>query len=203
MKAVAVNGSPRKDGNTHTLLSKILEPIAESGWETEIIQIGGKPMRGCLACRRCYEKQDKKCVITEDSFNDCMAKLIEADAIILGSPTYFTDVTSEMKALIDRAGSVSMANGRIFSGKIGAAAVAVRRGGATHTFDSINHLFLITGMIVPGSTYWNFCVGREKGEVSGDLEGMANMMNLGKTIAWLGNAIKPHLADYPKAATRK
>jgi len=197
MKAIAINGSPRKSGNTEQLLNHVLEPLKAAGWETEHIQIGGKNIRGCMACAKCRETKDNECIIKNDILNDVFAKMLEADAIILGSPTYFTDVTSEMKALIDRSGYVAIANGRAFKGKIGAAVVAVRRGGAVHVYDSINHMFLMSQMIVPGSTYWNFGIGRDKGEIEQDAEGLTNMKNLGETIAWLGKAIKPHLNDFP------
>jgi multimeric flavodoxin WrbA len=185
MKAIAFNGSPRQGGNTEYLLKKVLEPIKEAGIETELVQVGGKPLRGCIACYKCRERKDSKCAIDTDIVNECIGKMIKADAIILGSPTYFADMTSEMKALIDRSGFVAMANGRLFSRKIGAAIVVNRRGGATSAFDSINHLFLISKMIVPGSTYWNFGVGGNKGEVENDAEALANMKDLGETITWL------------------
>jgi multimeric flavodoxin WrbA len=153
MKAIAINGSPRRGGNTEIMLKKVLEPLEAAGWSTEYIQIGGKPLRGCLACFKCVEKRNGRCVIEDDDINDYLERMYSADAIILGSPTYFADVTSELKALIDRAGFVALANDGAFSGKIGAAVVAVRRGGATHVFDTINHMFLISSMIVPGSLY--------------------------------------------------
>ena len=133
----------------------------------------------------------------KDVFNEVMEKLLRADALIFGSPTYFADVSAELKALMDRAGLVALANGRAFKGKIGAAVVAVRRGGATHVYDTINHMFLMNQVIIPGSVYWNMGYGRDKGEVEGDAEGLGNMRNLGQTIAWLGAAIKPHLATFP------
>jgi multimeric flavodoxin WrbA len=117
--------------------------------------------------------------------NECIEKMQESDGIILASPTYFADVTAEMKALIDRAGLVSIANGRNLKRKVGAAVVAVRRGGSIHVFDSINHFFLINEMIVPGSVYWNLGIGREKGEVEGDEEGIRTMTMLGENMAWL------------------
>lgn len=202
MKAIAINGSPRPGGNTEIMLKKVLEPLEAAGWSTEYLRIGGKPVRGCLACMKCVEKQNRRCVIEDDVVNDYLERMYVADAIILGSPTYFADVTSEMKALIDRAGFVALANGGAFSGKIGAAVVAVRRGGATHVFDTINHMFLISSMIVPGSLYWNLGMGREKGEVLGDDEGMRNMGHLGQTIAWLGKAIAsvPDDSPFPKLA---
>jgi multimeric flavodoxin WrbA len=151
-----------------------------------------------MACGKCREKQNMKCVVDTDVFNDIMEKMVKADALILGSPTYFTDVSAEMKALLDRSGYVALANGRIFRGKIGAAVVAVRRAGATHVYDTINHMFLMNQMIVPGSTYWNLGVGRDRGEVEQDAEGLRNMKNLGETIAWLGAAMAPHMASFPE-----
>jgi len=185
MKVVAFNGSPRKGGNTEYLLDIVLEAIAAEGIETEIVQIGGKAIRGCIACRKCIETQDKKCIIDNDMVNECIAKMEEADGIIFGSPSYFADMSAETKAVIDRAGFVSFANGGLFARKIGAAVVAQRRGGAINVFDSINHMFLMSRMIVPGSTYWNFGNGMDKGEVAGDTEAIGNMKDLGKTIAWL------------------
>jgi multimeric flavodoxin WrbA len=189
MKAIAINGSPRSGGNTEIMLKKVLEPLQTAGWDTEYLQIGGKALRGCMACYQCFEKQNERCVIESDEMNAYLEKIYAADAVILGSPTYFADVTSELKALIDRAGLVALANGGKLSGKIGAAVVAVRRGGATHAFDTINHMFLLSAMIVPGSTYWNLGMGGDKGEVLGDDEAMRNMKHLGQTIGWLGKAI--------------
>ena len=197
MKAIAINGSPRQGGNTEAMLKKVLEQLETAGWSTEYVQVGGKPVRGCLACMKCVEKRNGRCIIESDVVNDCLEKMYTADAIILGSPTYFADVTSELKALIDRAGFVALANDGAFSGKIGAAVVAVRRGGATHVFDTINHMFLISSMIVPGSIYWNLGVGCDKSEVLDDEEGMRNMSHLGKTIAWLGTAITSVTATSP------
>lgn len=197
MYALAINGSPRKGGNTEMLLNAALKPLEQNGWETELVKIGGKPVRGCIACMKCREKKNMECIAHKDIFNEVMAKMVRADALLLGSPTYFTDVTSEMKALLDRSGYVALANDRAFMGKIGAAVVAVRRAGATHVFDTINHLFLINQMIVPGSTYWNLGIGRDKGEVAEDAEGLKNMQNLGETIAWLAAAIKPHMESIP------
>ena len=199
MKAVAINGSPRKGGNTEILLKKALAPLAAAGWETEFIQLGGRPIRGCQACYRCFDLKNSRCSQKDEIFNECFDKMAAADAIILGSPTYFTDVSAEMKALLDRAGLVALANGGLFRGKVGAAVVAVRRGGGTHAFDTMNHMFLMSGVIVPGSTYWNLGFGREKGEVSKDDEAARNMKDLGQTIAWLGEAIHQHAGKRPAA----
>lgn len=202
MKAIAINGSPRAGGNTELMLKKVLEPLEAAGWSTEYLRIGGKQVWGCHACMVCVERRNRRCVIDDDVVNDYLEKMYEADAIILGSPTYFADVTAELKALIDRAGFVALANGGAFSGKIGAAVVAVRRGGGTHVFDSINHMFLISSMIVPGSLYWNLGVGLHKGEVLGDDEALRNMNHLGQTIAWLGKAIgtAAHTTPFPRAS---
>ncbi len=190
MNAVAFNGSPRKGGNTEILIKKVLAELEAEGIDTEIVQIGGKALRGCVACMKCVERKNKQCAIESDDMNKYIKKALEADIIILGSPTYFTDVSAEMKALIDRLGFVSRMGGNLLQNKIGVAVVAVRRGGATHTFDTMNHLFQISSMIIVGSTYWNFGLGREKGEVENDKEAMENMADLGKRIAWLAKKIK-------------
>lgn len=185
MKVVAFNGSPRRGGNTEALLNEVLKPIEQAGIETELIQIGGQRMRGCTACGACFEKKDQSCIIDDDMINDCIAKAVEADGIVLGSPTYFTDVSAEMKAFIDRLGFVAVANGGMLRRKLGAAVVAVRRGGGIHVFDTINHLFQMSQMILVGSTYWNLGYGLDKGDVKSDDEGLRNMADLGETIAWL------------------
>lgn len=202
LKALAINGSPRPGGNTEIMLRKVLEPLEGAGWSTEVLRIGGKRVWGCHACMMCVERRNGRCVIEEDVVNEYLEKMYEADAIILGSPTYFADVTAELKALIDRAGFVALANGGALSGKIGAAVVASRRGGASHVFDTINHMFLISSMIVPGSIYWNLGVGCVQGEVLNDEEAMRNMNHLGQTIAWLGAAISSvsGVAPFPKLA---
>jgi multimeric flavodoxin WrbA len=199
MYALAINGSPRKEGNTELLLREVLSELKDAGWKTELVKVGGTAIRGCIACEKCFENKDHRCSLTKDSFNDIFAKMRKAHALILGSPTYFAAVSADLKALIERAGYVAYANGHAFSGKIGAAVVAVRRGGATHVYDTINHMFQMSRMVMPGSTYWNIGFGLGKGEVGEDLEGLANMRHLGKCIDWLGRAILPNLRAYPKA----
>jgi len=185
MKVVGFNGSARKDGNTAILIRKVFAELEAEGIETELIQLAGKTVKGCIACGKCYKNKDKKCAVTNDFVNDCIEKMVEADGIILGSPTYFSDLTSEMKALIDRAGYVARANGHMFRRKVGAAVATERRAGSIHTFDSINHFFLIGQMIVPGSSYWNVGIGRAKGDVEQDEEGLETMQTLGQNMAWL------------------
>lgn len=198
MYAIAVNGSPRAGGNTEILLKEVIHQLEGAHWNTELIQVGGTAIRGCLACYKCFEKTDNECIIKNDGFNQIFAKLLNADAMIFGSPTYFAAVSADLKALIERAGFVAYANGHAFTGKIGTAVVAVRRGGATHVFDSINHMFQMSRMIIPGSTYWNMGIGRDKEDVKDDDEGLANMRHLGKVIDWLGCSIVPTKSGYPK-----
>jgi multimeric flavodoxin WrbA len=185
MKVVAFNGSARKDGNTAILIRKVFAELESEGIETELFQLAGKPIKGCIACGKCYKNKDKRCAVDNDVMNECIEKMVEADGIILGSPTYFADVSTEMKALIDRAGFVARANSDMFQRKPGAAVVAVRRAGAIHVFDTINHFFLISQMIVPGSFYWNVGYGRTPGEVEQDSEGLETMEILGRNMAWL------------------
>lgn len=189
MKVLAINGSPRKNGNTEFLINTVFNELQHEGIETELVQIGGNAVRGCMACNKCFENKDGKCVIQSDIINSIIGKMIAADGIIIGSPTYFANVTTEIKALIDRAGYVGIANGHAFKRKVGAAVVAVRRAGSTDVFDAINKFFFIQQMIVPGSTYWNLGVGREKGSVESDEEGLNTMQVLGQNMAWLMNKI--------------
>lgn len=185
MKVVAFNGSARKDGNTAILTNRAFGALQEQNIETELVQLAGQTIRGCTACGKCFENKDKQCVFTDDPVNEYIAKMDEADGIILASPTYFADISAELKALIDRAGFVSRANGNMFRRKVGAAIVAVRRAGAIHAFDTINHFFLIGEMIVPGSSYWNIGFGLNKGDAESDEEGLQTMQTLGENIAWL------------------
>jgi len=185
MKVVAFNGSARRDGNTAILVRRVLEELEREGIETELVQLAGERIRGCTACRGCVANKDGRCTIDDDVVNECIKKMVEADGIILASPTYFADVSAETKALIDRAGFVARANGGLFRRKVGAAVVAVRRAGAIHAFDSINHFFFISEMVVPGSSYWNLGFGYAPGDVEADAEGMETMRVLGSNMAWL------------------
>jgi multimeric flavodoxin WrbA len=185
MKVIAFNGSARKDGNTAILINHVFRELENAGIDTQMIQLSGSRIHGCIACMKCYENKNRHCSVTDDIANDCIEKMLEADGILLGSPTYFANVSTEMKALIDRAGMVSRANNDMLARKVGAAVVAVRRAGAIHVFNSINHFFFIGQMIVPGSSYWNLGMGRQKGEVEKDEEGLQTMENFGRNMAWL------------------
>ncbi len=185
MNVVAFNGSPRKDGNTARLLNTVMAELEKHGIETRMMQLGGTSIHGCTACMKCFEKKDSRCVIQGDQVNDCIEAMCKADGMLIGSPTYFANVSTEVKALIDRAGMVAIANGRHLRRKVGAAVVAVRRAGAATAFDAINKFFFINEMIVPGSIYWNLGIGRLPGEVSDDEEGLNTMRTLGDHMAWL------------------
>ena len=190
MKVIAFNGSARKEGNTAMLLNTVLEELSAEGIETELYSLAGKPIQGCIACYKCFEHKNKRCAVEKDVLNECIEKMLGADGILLGSPTYFADVTASMKALIERAGMVSRANGDMYQRKVGAAVVAVRRMGAYHVFSSLNAFFLIGQMIIPGSSYWNMGRGRQPGEVKDDEEGMKTMQQLGQNMAWLMKQLK-------------
>jgi multimeric flavodoxin WrbA len=185
MRVVAFNGSARRNGNTAKLIEAVFEPLRAAGVKCEMIQLAGKKLGGCTGCRKCFKTKDGLCHGRKDDMNDLIRAAAKADGVIIGSPTYFADVSTETKALIDRLGYVGRANPKMLERKVGAAVVAVRRAGAIHVFDTINHLFFISEMVVPGSSYWNVGIGRERGEVSEDQEGMRTMRRLGENRAWV------------------
>ena len=190
MKVIGINGSPHKKGNTSLLIKAVFQELTKEGIETELINIALKPVRGCKACFKCLENQNKRCVFDDDIINECIGKMAEADGIILGSPTYFTDVTAEIKAFIDRVGMVSIVNGWIFKHKVGGCVAAVRRAGAIHTFDTMSHFLHYMQMFLVGASYWNMGFGMNPGEVNDDKEGMDNMKTLGENMAYLLKKIK-------------
>jgi multimeric flavodoxin WrbA len=190
MKVVAFNGSSRKGGNTAHLLGQVLQELDQERIQTELIELAGKPVPGCIGCFKCYERKNCRCGVDTDIVNEAIEKMREADGILLGSPTYFADVSASMKGLIERCGMVAKANGDIFRRKVGAGVVAVRRAGASHVFSSLNYFFTISQMIIVGSSYWNIGIGREPGEVLKDEEGIKTMKDLGINMAWLLKRIK-------------
>jgi len=191
MKVVAFNSSPRKEGNTFALLNMVLDEIKAEGIETELYSMAGKPIQGCISCYQCFEKKNGKCAVEKDIVNECIAKMKEADGILLGSPTYFADVSAGMKALIERAGLVARSNGYFLQRKVGAGVVAVRRAGAIPAFNSMNLFLIYNQMILPGSSYWHMAIGRSPGEVKNDAEGVQTMKTLGKNMAWLLKKLNP------------
>ena len=184
MKVVAFNGSPHRDGNTYRLIRHTLDAIERAGIETELIQIGGKKVHPCIACGKCLENRDRQCVQKKDMVNECIEKMLAADAIIIGTSTHFAGVTPEIKAFMDRAFLVAQANDNMFRQKLGAALAAERRSGAVCAVDSINHYFCISGMFSAGSRYWNNAKGFLPGDVETDDEGIDTMKQLGENITW-------------------
>jgi multimeric flavodoxin WrbA len=190
MKVLGINCSPRKGGNTEILIREVFKALEKEGIKTELLQLGGKKVSGCIACMKCKKKADGFCHQKNDVINACIEKMIKADAIIIGSPVYNADITADAKALLEVSSFALRAAGNPLKHKPGAAVIAVRRAGAVHSFDSINHFFLINEMIIPGSSYWNIGIGREKGEVLKDEEGLKTMKVLGENMAWLLGKIK-------------
>jgi multimeric flavodoxin WrbA len=182
MKVLAFNGSPRKDGNTAILIKQVFSELEREGLETELVQLSGKKIHGCIACYKCFENKDRQCAVKDDQANEYIGKMMKAEGIILASPVYFADLTPEMKALIDRAGFVSMANGGLYKNKAGASVAALRRTGGIHTVDSMNHFFLAMQMIIAGRAIG---IGRNIGEVEKDDEGIQMAKTLGQRMAWL------------------
>ncbi len=185
MKVVAFNGSPRVNGNTHQALELVLEELRKEGIETELIDICREELKPCRACGTCGKNKDERCVMAEDRLNEYVQKMKAADGMIIGSPVYFGNMTAQTKAFLDRAFYVARANGDMFRLKVGAAVAVNRRAGALDTFDEINKLFLISQMIVPGSSYWNTITALKPGDIATDEEGIKTMKTLGKNMAWL------------------
>jgi multimeric flavodoxin WrbA len=186
LKVIAFNGSPRINGNTKQSLQMVLAELEKEGIETELIQLGGRKVFGCLACGKCRETKNNRCIRQDDEMNTFIQKMIEADGIIIGSPTYVSNVSTEVKALIDRCAFVNKANsGDILRGKVGAAVVSVRRAGATFTYSAINFFFGTAEMIIPSSSYWNMTLSLNPGDVQQDEEGIQTFRTLGKNMAKL------------------
>ena len=182
MKAIAFNGSPRKDGNTSILIKQVLRELEKEGVETELVQLSGKEIHGCISCYKCFENKDRRCAVKDDALNELIEKMTKAEGMILGSPVYFIDITPEMKALIDRSGFVSRANGGMYKNKVGATVAAFRRSGGMHAIDSMNHFLLSQEIFIVGRAIG---IGRDKGEVEKDEEGMQLVRSLGQRMAWL------------------
>lgn len=202
-KVLAINGSPRKKGNTASLIRIALDEFEKAGFKTEVECIGDEAYIGCQACFTCRKTKDNTCKYTKDSFNKVYKKCLDADIIILGSPVYVGGMTASMKAFIDRACIVSKANGQPFKRKIGASIVAVRRNGALETFNSLNNLFTLSEMIIVGSSYWNQGVGKEKGEVLNDEEGIRTIKTLAENIIWTANKLSGNPEPIKKKKTKK
>jgi multimeric flavodoxin WrbA len=184
MKVVAFNGSPKKSGNTFHALSAVLKELNNAGVETELIQMGAKNIRGCLACNACVKNRDEKCII-DDEVNGWLQKMKEADGVLLGSPVYFAGINGTMKSFLDRAFFVSGVNGNLLRHKVGAAVTAVRRSGGIPAMHQLYHYIQYSEMMMPSSNYWTVAHGLMPGEVDSDAEGVQIMEVLGRNMAWL------------------
>ena len=184
MKVIAINGSPKEAGNTYHALKIVTDELEKQEIETEIIHVGNKNIRGCIACGGCAKNKNEKCVI-DDYVNEAIQKLKAADGIIIGSPVYYASMAGTMKCFLDRAFYVAGANGGLYRHKVGASVVAVRRSGEVATFDHLNHYFTLAEMFLPSSNYWNVIHGRMPGEVLQDEEGVQIMRVLGKNMGYL------------------
>ena len=184
MHVVAINGSPKAKGNTYQAIKTVADSLEKEGISTEIIHVGNKNIRGCIACGGCIKNLDEKCVI-KDEVNELVQIMKNADGIIIGSPTYYASIAGTMKCFLDRAFFVGGANGGLFRHKVGASVVAVRRSGEVAVFDHLNHYFSLAEMFIPSSNYWNVIHGRTPGEAIQDTEGVQTMDVLGKNMAYL------------------
>lgn len=185
MKVVALNGSARKDGNTAILLNLVLDELKAEGIGTELIQMAGRAPQGCLACYKCFKNKDRRCSVDKDMVNEVIGKMLDAEGILLGSPTYFSDVSAGMRAFIERCGFVGRANDYMLKRKVAASVVAVRRAGAVPAFNSMNLFLHYMQTVMPGSSYWSLGIGRDPGDVLKDQEGVQTMKDLGRNMAWL------------------
>lgn len=185
MKVIAINGSPKKEGNTFQALTMVGDQLQAEGLDFEILHVGHKLIHGCMGCGKCAENKDEECSIKTDDVNQWIQKLKVADGIIIGSPVYYCGIAGTMKCFLDRVFYVAGVNGGLFRHKVGASVVALRRTGGSATFDSMNHYFSISEMIIATANYWNVIHGKSVGEVTQDLEGRQIMRVLGKNIAWV------------------
>ncbi len=190
MKVVAFNGSPNKKGNTYHAINIVLEELKKEGIETEIVHVGNKKIRGCIACNQCIKNRNEKCSMENDEVNEWIQKMKKADGIILGSPVHFAAIPGTMKSFLDRAFYVAGFNKGMFRHKVGAAVVAVRRSGGMPTFEQLNNYINYSEMVMPTSNYWNVIHGTTPGEVLEDKEGVQMLTVLGKNMAWLMKTIK-------------
>ena len=185
MKVLGISGSPRQEGNTELLVNTALGVLAENGLETEFLSLAHRSIQPCLACGGCMKSDVIQCLQDDPAFDGILEKFAAADGILIGSPVYFGSATPQTMSLLDRVGYVSRRHPQLLRRKVGAAIVFARRAGQNFTFAQLNYFFLISEMIVPGSSYWNVAVGREKGEVQDDHEGMETVKTLARNMAWL------------------
>ncbi|MDR2129573.1 MAG: flavodoxin family protein [Odoribacteraceae bacterium] len=190
MKVIAFNGSPKREGNTCQAIKTVAGELAMRNIEVEIVHVGNKPIRGCMACGQCAKSGDNKCVISDDEVNEWIAMMLAADGVILASPVYFAGINGTMKSFLDRAAYVIAHQQGAMRYKVGTALVAVRRAGGSVALDTLHHYIQFFEMLSPASNYWNIVHGRLPGEVLQDNEGQQIMRVLGRNMAWLMHAVE-------------
>ena len=183
MKALLVNGSPRRNGCTYTALTELAKTLEAEGIKTEVVHVGNKDIRGCIACRSC--RKNGKCVF-DDAVNEAAAKFEACDGLVVGSPVYYASANGTLIAFLDR---LFYSTGFDKTMKVGAGVASARRGGITSTFDELNKYFTITGMPVASGQYWNGIHGNDAGEAVQDEEGMQMMRTLARNMAFLMKSI--------------
>lgn len=198
MKVIAFNGSPRKEGNTYHALNMVGEELKSAGIEFEIVQIGSKAIRGCMACNMCAKNRDEKCVLPGDEVNDAIQLIKEADGVIFGSPVHYSAMGGTMKCFMDRVFYTAGMNGNLFRHKVGASVVAVRRSGGIPTFSMMNNYINYAEMIMPASNYWNVIHGTKPGECHEDAEGVQIMKTLGKNMVYTLNINNQDTVETPE-----
>ena len=197
MKVVAFNGSPKKEGNTYHALKMVGDELKKNGIDFEIIHVGNKAIRGCIACGQCAKNKNEQCALKTDDVNEWIQVMKEADGILLGSPVHFAGIAGTMKSFLDRVFYVHSTNGGLFRHKVGAAVVSVRRSGGSVTFDGLNHYLNYAEMYMPTTNYWNIIHGGAPAEVYKDDEGIQIMSVLGKNMAHLMKVLGNSKASAP------
>ncbi len=185
MRVLGISGSPRSGGNTEILIKLALEQMAQEGFETDFLPLAGRTIKPCTACGGCAKSDKVECVLHDPDFEGVVERFMAADAVIVGSPVYFGSATPQTMALLDRVGYVARCKDNFLRRKPGAAVVVARRAGQNFTFAQLNYFFLISEMIVPGSTYWNVGLALDKGDINQDQEALETIRNLTTNMAWL------------------
>ncbi|OJU11775.1 MAG: NADPH-dependent FMN reductase [Clostridiales bacterium 43-6] len=182
MKVIAINGSPRKEGNTGHALKIMAEELEKQGIEVEIIQVGQMEIHGCIACGYCAKSENNSCVFNDDIVNETAEKMREADGFILSSPTYYAGIAGTMKSFLDR---VFYTSSRYFKYKVATSVTSVRRAGGVDTVHQLNNYLNLAETVIPPSQYWTVGYGREKGEILRDGEGIQTIRKNARSMAWL------------------
>jgi multimeric flavodoxin WrbA len=194
MTVIALNGSPRKDGNTSIALSLMAEELKSEGIETEIIEVGRERIAGCKGCGYCGSSENNKCVINDDILNETALKMRKADGFILGSPTYYAGISGTLKCFLDR---LFYANTQYFSYKVGTSISIARRAGTVDVIHQLNNYLQLAQMVIPPSQYWPVVYGASKGEILNDAEGVQTIKKNSRAMAWILKVIEASKGNVP------